>query len=62
MQGRQRPPLQNFNEGAEQHTLSVEPSDFEGDESIGKYKFPGNTSKSLFIKLIAIDDRETYYL
>jgi len=33
VQGRQRPPLQNFNEGAKRHTLSVDPSDFEGAES-----------------------------
>jgi len=33
VQGRQRPPLQNFNETAKQHTLSVEPSDFESDDS-----------------------------
>ena len=63
VQGRQRPPLQNFNETAKQHTLSVEPSDFESDDSDdGKYRFPRNTSRSLFIKLIAIDDRKTYYL
>lgn len=33
--GRQRPAVQNFNEGEKQHTLSVEPSDFEGGESDG---------------------------
>jgi len=32
-QGRQRPPLQDFNEGTKQHTLSVKPSDFASDES-----------------------------
>lgn len=62
VQGRQRPALQEFNEKAKHHTLSVEPSDFESDESDGKYRFPGNTSRSHFIKLIAIDDRDTYYL
>jgi hypothetical protein len=46
---RQRPPLQDFNEASKQHTLSVEPSDFEGDEPEGKYRFPGNTSRSLII-------------
>ena len=47
VQGRQRPAIQNFNEGAKQHTLAVEPSDFEGYESDGKHRFPGNTSRSL---------------
>jgi len=61
-QGRQRPALQDFSEGAKQHTLSVKPSDFASDESDGKYRFPGNTSRSRFIKLIAIDDRNMYYL
>jgi hypothetical protein len=60
--GRQRPALQDFNEGTKRHTLSVKPSDFPSDESDGRYKFPGNTSRSRFIKLIAIDDRNTYYL
>jgi len=54
VQGRQRPALQDFNERSKQHTLSVEPSDFGSDESDGKYRFPGNTSRSRFIKLIAI--------
>jgi hypothetical protein len=35
-------------EGAKQHTLSVKPSDFESDESGGKYRFSGNTSRSLY--------------
>jgi hypothetical protein len=49
-------------EVAKQHTLSVKSSDFVSDESDGKYRFSGNTSRYLFIKLIAIDDRDTYYL
>jgi hypothetical protein len=35
-------------EGAKQHTLSVKPSDFVSDESDGKYRFSGNTSRSLY--------------
>jgi len=62
VQRRQRPALHDFNEEAKQHTLSVEPSDFRSDESGGKYRFPGNASRSCFIKLIATDDRDTYYL
>jgi len=50
VQGRQRPPLQNFNEGAEQHTLSVEPSDFEGDESIDSESDSSNSHLSTLLR------------
>jgi len=42
---RQRPPLQDFNEASKQHTLSVEPSDFEGDEPEGSES--GNSDSHL---------------
>ena len=55
----QRPAFQEFNQGQKQHTLSVKPSDFGSDESDGKYRFSGNISRSTFIKLIYMDDRNT---